>query len=68
MLGIKGMKLQETGENAYWGVSWFGLLSRNFGDQIKAIEKKHLFGIWFENLSEGVTFKDFSIDGRIILK
>jgi len=44
------------------------LLSRNFGDQIKAIEKKHLFGIWFENLSEGVTFKDFSIDGRIILK
>jgi hypothetical protein len=44
------------------------LPSRCFGDQTKEIEKKYLFGIWFENLNEGDAFKDVSIYGRIILK
>jgi hypothetical protein len=44
------------------------LPSRYFGDQKKEIEKKYLFGIWFENLNEEYAFKDVSIDGRIILK
>ena len=43
------------------------LLSRYFGDQIKETEKKHLFGIWFENLKEGGALKDLDIDWRIIL-
>jgi len=44
------------------------LLSGYFGDHIKEIQKKHLFGILFENLNEGDAFGDVSKDGRIILK